>query len=79
MSKAWIGKPPKECQLCLSPLKTTFIDGKTLDGAWAIMCPHCFKVYGVGLGVGKGQEYLIAKIKEYKKRRHCSNSEQGGI
>ena len=30
-------------------------DGKTLKGPWGYMCEKCFKLYGVGLGVGKGQ------------------------
>lgn len=35
-----------------------FIDGRTkLDGKWAIMNPTSFEMYGVGLGLGRGQKY----------------------
>lgn len=32
------------------------VDGKTTLGPWAAMCPKHFAKYGIGLGVGKGQE-----------------------
>ena len=41
------------CQLCYS--KTATVDGKTKMGPWAFMCEACHTVFGVGLGVGKGQ------------------------
>lgn len=31
------------------------VDGKTVDGPWAYMCPRCFLKFGVGLGLGRGQ------------------------
>jgi len=34
-----------------------FIDGRTKHGPWAIMNPTSFEMYGVGLGLGKGQKY----------------------
>jgi hypothetical protein len=37
----------------------TFIDGKTVRGPWAIMTPMHHGMYGVGLGVGKGQKYEL--------------------
>ncbi|MEO0126303.1 MAG: hypothetical protein ABIL44_00965 [candidate division WOR-3 bacterium] len=36
-------------------------DGRTNLGPWAYMCKTCFKVYGVGIGLGKGQK-LVLKI-----------------
>lgn len=29
---------------------------------WAYMCEACFAIYGVGLGLGKGQELILASI-----------------
>jgi len=34
-----------------------FIDGRTRYGSWAIMSLYSFKMYGTGLGMGKGQRY----------------------
>lgn len=63
--KKWIGGGRLECDICLNfHYKTTdltkeefFVDGKTQMGPWALMCPRCFKLYGVGIGTGKGQKY----------------------
>lgn len=30
-------------------------DGKTIHGPWAYMCEEHFRLYGIGLGTGKGQ------------------------
>lgn len=35
-------------------------DGKTIHGPWAYMCAEHFRLYGVGLGTGKGQR-LVAR------------------
>lgn len=44
-----------QCDLCES-FKAKY-DGKVKGQyAWAYMCDRCFKLYGVGLGVGKGDE-----------------------
>lgn len=57
--KKWIGTWPAECDICRFPLNkgSYFVDGKTVSGPWALMCPKCFKFYGIGLGTGKGQKY----------------------
>lgn len=34
-------------------------DGKTFLGPWANMCAKHFKSYGVGLGLGRGQELVL--------------------
>ena len=35
-------------------------DGATkLGGVWAYMCQHCFDIYGMGLGLGKGQKLRV--------------------
>lgn len=58
----WQSSIPKACQICCEPITVAFIDGKTRDnsqyrGSWAIMCPLCETLVGVGLGLGKGQMY----------------------
>ena len=62
----WQGDLPKTCNLCEVPLSTvpSFIDGKTLDGPWAIMCIDCHRVNGVGLGTGKGQKYSLLTLEK---------------
>jgi hypothetical protein len=40
-------------------IQTEFIDGKTTFGPWAYMTPESFKKYGIGLGQGRGQRYVV--------------------
>lgn len=49
--------PPKTCQVCGDLIKGEVIDGRTLLGAWAYMCPKCHSRIGKGIGVGIGQRY----------------------
>lgn len=58
-SVRWSG-PITNCDICKTPIGFTFVDGKTHMGPWAIMCPKCFKICGVGLGLGRGQHYSRA-------------------
>ena len=39
-------------------------DGKPNQGPWGYMCQRHFQVYGVGLGVGKGQRLVLKKEEE---------------
>jgi hypothetical protein len=48
---------PAVCQICDGEIDTMFIDGKTIMGSWAYMCPGCHETVGVGLGTGRGQKY----------------------
>jgi len=59
MSKQWKGETPEKCDICGNKLKGTFIDGRTVLGPWAIMCRSCHPEHGVGLGLGRGQVYLV--------------------
>ena len=34
-------------------------DAKTMGGPWANMCERHFEAHGIGLGVGRGQRYLL--------------------
>jgi len=38
-------------------IDNVFIYGRTKHAPWAIMNPTSFEMYGVGLGLGKGQKY----------------------
>lgn len=55
--KYWMGSTPAICDTCDEPIKKEFTDGKTRMGPWANMCPGCSAIYGVGLGLGRGQKY----------------------
>ncbi len=55
MKKYWFGKTPKKCDLCGRPITNNFVDGRTRQGPFAIMCLLCHATAGVGLGLGKGQ------------------------
>lgn len=55
----WNGSEPSTCEIRGEKITDEFIDGKTKMGPWAIMCPRCWGVLGVGrLGTGFGQRYL---------------------
>lgn len=47
----------QHCDFC-KPENTTpaTYDGKTKYGSWAFMCDIHFKLYGCGLGLGRGQK-----------------------
>jgi hypothetical protein len=53
----WLSEVPKSCDICHNSITTVFIDGATTFGPWANMCVSCHDLYGVGLGIGKGQKY----------------------
>jgi hypothetical protein len=36
------------------------VEGKTAAGPWAYMCDGCFVEHGIGLGLGKGQQLVLA-------------------
>jgi hypothetical protein len=44
------------CDFCT---QTAQYDGKTRMGPWANMCPDHFVDYGIGLGTGRGQRYVL--------------------
>jgi hypothetical protein len=53
----WVGKVGLHDDFG-DPITTTFIDGRTVMGPWAIMSPMSWVVNGVGrLGTGFGQKY----------------------
>jgi len=50
-----VSRLPK-CDFCG---KQAQYDGKTVMGPWANMCPTHFRMYGRGLGLGKGQKLVL--------------------
>ena len=50
--------PPNECDICHGPFDTFMYDAKTVYGPWACMCSDCFNVIGIGIGTGRGQQYI---------------------
>lgn len=55
-TKVTVERLPK-CDFCE---KIARYDGRTKNGQWAYMCEGCFAICGVGLGLGKGQELILA-------------------
>lgn len=69
MATKWLGTPPTACDLCGGKLSQVFVDGRTSDGRWGIMCPACRVQHGPRkLGPGCGQKYrLNLATKEWDK------------
>lgn len=56
----WAGSPITNCQICNERILHTFVDGRTLSGQWAIMCPSCrIDQDRIVLGEGLGQKYEL--------------------
>ena len=54
--KKWYGD--LNCDICGKECEHYLYDGVTKMGQWATMCRTCMSKFGIGLGTGKGQEYL---------------------
>lgn len=60
MAATWIGAAPKRCDMCGGTLSQVFVDLRTRDGRWGIMCPPCRIQHGPRtLGPGRGQKYRL--------------------
>ena len=57
MKSTWTGG--HECDFCHQDCGKLLIDGKTSFGSWATMCSLCFSRFGIGLGTGAGQMYVL--------------------
>ena len=55
----WLGSKPTTCDICHKPFTDTMLDARTTSGRWGLLCPDCHKDYGVGIGIGRGQEYRL--------------------
>ena len=54
----WVGTAPTRCDICERKLNLVFVDGRTIYGQWAIMCPNCRVLRGPDkLGTGLGQKF----------------------
>ena len=62
--KKWISPAPTECQMCESELKEVFYDARMCYGSWALLCEGCFDIFGVGLGLGRGQKYRLDTLEK---------------
>lgn len=64
--RKWMGSTPVRCDLCSRELKDGkfFYDFRMQTGPWALGCEPCFKMYGVGLGLGRGQKYSMATLEK---------------
>ncbi len=53
-----------KCDFCKRNLvyQEAHYDGKTKMGSWAYMCGKHFRQYGIGLGLGRGQELVLQGI-----------------
>jgi hypothetical protein len=47
-----------DCDFCQPTPVPAYADGQTTMGPWANMCRPCFDQYGIGLGLGRGQQLL---------------------
>lgn len=54
--KKWNGDT--HCDICGKECEHYLYDAATKMGPWAKMCRGCMSQFGIGLGMGKGQEYL---------------------
>ena len=67
VSMRWNGERPGHCDICKQTLTNgNFVDGKTVMGGWAAMCVGCHKLFGIGLGTGKGQLYDTFTLEKLK-------------
>ena len=49
------------CEHCGKPNQPTMYDARTHGGGWGWLCPTCFGMIGVGLGIGCGQKYELTE------------------
>ena len=58
IGETWVGTAPTKCDICERKLLLSFVDGRTSDGRWGIMCPQCRVAEGrERLGTGLGQKF----------------------
>ena len=80
MARFWLGSDPEMCDICGEPIIDEFVDGRTRQGPWGMLCPSCHEIQGVGLGVGRGQKYRKQPDGQWLKieaLRECTTT--GGI
>lgn len=57
-NQPWLS-PVGSCPFCERDLikLSHFIDGRTTNGPWTLMCKPCHTTHGTGFGDGNGQLY----------------------
>ena len=63
-----------KCDFC--PVLAKY-DGKTAKGPWAYMCPTHFATYGVGLGLGNGQQLMLKRPATQGKKKTSMKAQKG--
>ena len=48
-----------DCDMCKDTQAT--YDARISTGGWGFLCYDCFQLYGVGLGLGKGQKLEVER------------------
>ena len=66
--------PMVTCDMCKKDHLDTYIDGYTIFGSWANMCPKCHELYGCGLGSSVGQKYQTDWSLDNQARRAMINT-----
>lgn len=61
----WLGG--HVCDICGRDCGDFLVDGRTRGGPWSVMCDKCADMYGVGLGLGRGQRYRKNESGDYVK------------
>ena len=61
-----VGMLPK-CDFCD---KLAAYDAKTRSGPWANMCHEHYAKHGIGLGLGKGQKFILVKAEDKDTEYH---------
>lgn len=64
MKKTWAGETV--CDICGEEIVDTLYDARIREGCWATLCESCWKVHGIGLGIGKGQKYVVNSQGEFE-------------
>lgn len=58
---------PTECQVCDCPITDKFVDGVIVSAGWAYLCLSCHKSVGIGLGTGRGQQFVRIESGQFVK------------
>jgi hypothetical protein len=63
------------CDICKSKgeFRDAEYDGKTVFGMWAFMCGTCFEAFGIGEGLGKGQQLKMEPTTKKGGSRNAKN------
>jgi hypothetical protein len=71
ITKAYVVALPK-CDYCEAQ---AHYDGATTQGPWAFMCDDHFRIYGMGLGTGKGQELIVTSSEDMDSRDRYADAQ----